>query len=1142
MQRWQRLALWFTTSLVVIIAGAAAWLWTADLGMFRPQIEQFVGNLTGRALQIDELSIDLGNRSTAVARGVRFQNAAWAAEPEMVVVERIEVQLDLWSLFGGPVILHRVDVDGASAFLTRPEDGEPNWVLGAHPESAATATDDSGSIDILVGEITLDDARVIFDSPERTGPVDLRVDSLRQRRRADDFLELVAAGSIGGRAISIQGELGTWQSLLSGEDIRYSLAGGFDSFSMESAGVIDSLSDLRRPSLTFSARGPDINDLLEIAGVEGTGEGDVDLTGSLAADGASPLELSVEGNLGRLEIDANGSFSDLRNFGELDMEVLASGPDLSRILRLFGVQGVGESPFMLDLDAERKGSQVVIERGRMLFAEAEFTATAEIPNFPSVDDANIRLLVEGPDLARFREILNLPGAASGAFLIQADLETTADGIEVANMVVETSLGRLEARGTLGEEPGLVGTEMRFDLQSPSLANLAGHYGLPRLPEEPVEISGSAALQSEGIRTRGPLVVKVADITFTVDGLLRTVRGLYGSRLDYGLEGPDLAAFVGAFTESSWIPSGPFLFNGVLDIREDGFRFENASGQLRDSELALDGLLRPVPGIAGSRFELTASGSEINEILPDAVDLEIRPGPYSLSAALTFSDETIDLENLRLSREGGSLDLDLTIGRAERRIGFAVDAEGRDIRAVLSRFQGIEAEEAPFTLDTRGEFRDSRLSLADLDIAIGNATIDASGDLDFSKNARSTRFRFDLDIPNLARIGMVRGHRMRPQALALDATVDGRGGVLTIDDAIARLDDSEIRGSFRLTTGSPPKLDVEISSDSLVLVSPLEESAEPPDPEPKFEDGRLIPDLPLPLDTLKKLDASVSVDIADLMRTDRHFRNVALRAVLADGALELSRFGFDAPSGRIDARARLAPTDASALLELEIAADDFATGLAKSNVELDMTANLQLNLSATGTNLRELAASANGIVLVDTRGGQAANIRILQALYGDMLEEILSVINPFYTAEPNAAFECIILPIEIEAGSLSSAPNALIMTDKVRIVTTAKIDLGKEALDLAFRTTPRRGVVISAGEILNPFVKVVGTLAEPRLAVDEQGILITGGAAVATGGLSILAKAAWDRLNRSRDPCGDMSKQAYDNLADRFPDIATGAVN
>ena len=66
--------------------------------------------------------------------------------------------------------------------------------------------------------------------------------------------------------------------------------------------------------------------------------------------------------------------------------------------------------------------------------------------------------------------------------------------------------------------------------------------------------------------------------------------------------------------------------------------------------------------------------------------------------------------------------------------------------------------------------------------------------------------------------------------------------------------------------------------------------------------------------------------------------------------------------------------------------------------------------------------------------------------------------------------------------------------------------------------------------------VVGTLAAPRLAVDAKGTLITGGAAVATGGLSLLARATWDRLVRSKTPCETAAKQGMEALQDRFAEF------
>ena len=104
------------------------------------------------------------------------------------------------------------------------------------------------------------------------------------------------------------------------------------------------------------------------------------------------------------------------------------------------------------------------------------------------------------------------------------------------------------------------------------------------------------------------------------------------------------------------------------------------------------------------------------------------------------------------------------------------------------------------------------------------------------------------------------------------------------------------------------------------------------------------------------------------------------------------------------------------------------------------------------------------------------------------------------------------------------------------MTKSNINLKTEEIRVGIRTTPRRIMSISAGELINPYVQVIGTLAKPQLAVDEAGVLITGGAAVATGGLSLLAKGLWDRLSKSGDPCKQVTEAALSQLGNRMPDL------
>jgi hypothetical protein len=61
-------------------------------------------------------------------------------------------------------------------------------------------------------------------------------------------------------------------------------------------------------------------------------------------------------------------------------------------------------------------------------------------------------------------------------------------------------------------------------------------------------------------------------------------------------------------------------------------------------------------------------------------------------------------------------------------------------------------------------------------------------------------------------------------------------------------------------------------------------------------------------------------------------------------------------------------------------------------------------------------------------------------------------------------------------------------------------------------------------VINPLIKVGGRLTTPAVEIDPAGTLTSGGLAVATIGLSLVAKSLSDRFLSSPDPCGDARKE------------------
>jgi uncharacterized protein involved in outer membrane biogenesis len=1134
--RWRRIAFWATLGALALIVLALSWLWTADLGVFKPQVERFVIEQTGREFAIDgNFYVDLARHTTVIAEDIRFGNAEWAEPENMVTVGRLEVRLDLWSLINGPVLVELIDLDDTDILLLNPGDRDPNWQI---PIEAEPDAEDPG-IDLLFAQIDIDRLQVNLESVERDRPLHLVVERLDQAHRDDDYLDLELRGSLDGRRVEIDGEFGTWDALLAGKEFEANLDAVLDTFKLSARGRIDDVVDLRRPEFEFTASGPDVDDLTRMLGLGEEGDGDIKLSGALKPIADGPLILRVEGNLGLTEIDAVGEVADLQSFEKLKLQANASGPDLGRILRLAGVHQVRESPFMLKFDAEMEDGRFDVREATMVFADAQIEGAARFPRFPSIDDAVISLKIEGPDIERFRYVTGMPGAASGPFSLGFTIDVRDDGVEVLELALKTSLGELRADGSIGDPDTFLGTALNLDVRTESLARLAGAYGIDDMPDKPTRVSGAAEYTEAGIRTRGPVSLDIDGDSAQLDGLVALQPGINGTDVTVKAAGDDLAQLVAMFAEPTGVPALPYDVNARLRVRNDEFRITGIDGSLGTSKVSGEGLLVPAEMIAGSWFDVVTRGPDLAEMLESASDLQIRQGPFELKGKIEFRADAIRLSNVRLDRESGDARADLVIGvgRPQQYLDFDMTANGRDVRSVLRGTGSFEAFEQPFSITARGKLRGPHWTFEDLDAVIGDATMTAAGDLEFVDAKASTEFDFALNIPSLASLGTIDGRKFRDQAFSVSANVTGGDGMLTAEKIDVHIDDSDVYGRVAIRKGDVPQIDIDVHSDTLNLHPLLEEPEEETVTEPNFEDGRVIPDFAMPVEALRQLNASLDVDIAELQREAMLLRDIEVDARLYDGRLDVSKARLKARSGELLARASYDASTDIASASLELVARDFAFGMSETNRDLLMTGDIDIGLRSTGNDLRTLAGNTNGAIFIDTRGGRVEQNDFVKAMYGNLLEEILDTINPFRETDPYTEFECAIVAAQVDDGVLAGAPNSFVSTSKIRLVTKSTIDLKTEKIRIGIRTTPRRILSISAGELINPYVQVVGTLAKPQLAVDEAGVLISGGAAVATGGLSLLARGLWDRLSKAGDACNQVSDTALEQLGERLPDLA-----
>ena len=161
---------------------------------------------------------------------------------------------------------------------------------------------------------------------------------------------------------------------------------------------------------------------------------------------------------------------------------------------------------------------------------------------------------------------------------------------------------------------------------------------------------------------------------------------------------------------------------------------------------------------------------------------------------------------------------------------------------------------------------------------------------------------------------------------------------------------------------------------------------------------------------------------------------------------------------------------------------------------------------------------NGYLKV-TSGAGKIRAGAMRMFTSDFLSQLLNTVNPFVKNERYSNLKCVTALATVEQGNILGNPLMVVQSDRLNIFAKAKIDLKSEKVDADFNMVPMKGLGVSLSNLVNPYVKVAGTLAKPVIVLDAESALVQGGAAVATGGISILAKGLKDRFFSDKDPCG-----------------------
>jgi uncharacterized protein involved in outer membrane biogenesis len=287
---------------------------------------------------------------------------------------------------------------------------------------------------------------------------------------------------------------------------------------------------------------------------------------------------------------------------------------------------------------------------------------------------------------------------------------------------------------------------------------------------------------------------------------------------------------------------------------------------------------------------------------------------------------------------------------------------------------------------------------------------------------------------------------------------------------------------------------------------------------------LISDRPLPLDALKGADLGGTLAVGELVIDARHpLRAVTLTVNNARGKLDVPAFQASGYGGVLSGRASVDATDANApAIQLRINGRDLDLGALLAamgeprQVRGGKTA-VTVDVAARGNSLHAWAASATGQALVTVGPATLVNTRLD---VDDVLDRLSGSVNPWRERDPSTELLCAVIRLPLANGIAHVDRSIAMETKKLGVSASGTLDLRDERVDFVLRPRVREGIPLDIPNMAE-LVHFTGPLAHPEVKIDPARSIETiakVGAALSTGGLSLLGTSLLAKVADGGDPC------------------------
>lgn len=834
-----------------------------------------------------------------------------------------------------------------------------------------------------------------------------------------------------------------------------------------------------------------------------------------------------------LTLAVHGDVADWPALGGVDLQLTAAGD-------IAGQAGVGAQFF-----DERVKGRLFGDVGALTFEMSEMAATTAHGGFglsATIRQERRRLVmehgdleVEASDLAAFLGDFGFDAGVTLPARLSARLDGDYDGVNVEHFTVVIGDGDVELAGSgrfARDEAGGGDRveDVRFTIDADDIAIIISAFGVDSRLTGP--LTGSAVADGPLHRIlveRLQLDLGAGALTATGEGVL--ARSDHGMSLELAasVRGTDIARVVPKVPMAEWF----------------GERGE-ASGTLRFAErqFSLAGLVALFESERG-RARVSGDIQRLRDLASSGIEVVLDAAPASAPAGIVALDLALDLpEGLdagaAVEANGaaarGRFEFEGTIAEPRRLAGIAGEFRFEPDPSLL---RGVEAPgAAAFAGRVEAGALDEREFELSARLVGSDGTISYSGRLDEDFGGSGQLRLKDMDANAMTALAGATTAFPNPVDLVGSLRHDASGIYLEGLDLASG--ETRIQGSvdvrFPGSNDELPHVRVDATAPDLHLADLGLDTA--PDAETTAEAASrtsYFSTAPLSLKSLATFDLDLDLDVGTLHSKAIDYQSVSFRGQGRGGVVEIASTQRMLGGGESSLELHIDSSAARPAVSVNVLLDGIDPGrlraLEDSGDEYSGDIDVEIEIAGHGDSVHEIMSGADGHLLVRINSAVLPN-RQLNLLSADVLFEVFRIVNPFDRQARNMEIECGVVGFVVRGGKAVADKSIVIKGSRLLIIGEGEIDLGSERLALVMRPKAQEGIGLSTSGLVK-FIGVGGTLSAPEYRTDPKGLLMTGasiGAAVASGGMSLLLQNMFDRLTTGGKECARVEAAFRDSLA------------